>query len=135
MALLGQHPGHGQTEVGAEHVINVGTTDVSDLSTSGEDDFVVEGVEGELQEGHHHQLEGLDLANQGAEGDEDGGYTEQGVHHGINIEFHVVPLANRVGHDHLVEKALGENVPLNGDRGDQHRKANSTQSVAFHKGH
>eukprot|EP00974_Lingulodinium_polyedra_P059868 5770546-Lingulodinium_polyedra.AAC.1 len=68
-------------------------------------------MEDELKEGHDDELRGLDLADDGAEGDEHGGDAKESVHQRVDVQVNIMPVV--LGGEvvvvvHLVEEGLAE---------------------------
>eukprot|EP00975_Prorocentrum_lima_P046158 9654259-Prorocentrum_lima.AAC.1 len=50
-------------------------------------------MEDELKEGHDDELRGLDLADDGAEGDEHGGDAKESVHQRVDVQVNIMPVS------------------------------------------
>jgi hypothetical protein len=90
---LAQHHGHGQTEVGAEHVDLDGASGVRRVDGGAvQEQALVEGVEDALEQGHDHQLQRVGLADDGTEGDQQRRHLLQAVVQGEDVHVHKQPV-------------------------------------------
>lgn len=138
LGRAGQDHRDGEAEIGAEHVVRVGASDIGHLDCPLKDDLVVERMEDQLKESHDDELRGLDLADDGAEGDEHGGDAKERVHQRVDVQVDIMPVmlgGEVVVVVHLVEEGLAEGVPLQRDGREQHGEAHGAQAVRLHEGH
>eukprot|EP00981_Chlorochromonas_danica_P015822 scaffold14705_cov249-Ochromonas_danica.AAC.3 len=138
LGRTGQNHRDREAEISAEHVVSIGASNIGHLNRPLKDDLVVESMEDELKEGHDDELRGLDLADDGAEGDEHGGDAKESVHQRVDVQVNIMPVV--LGGEvvvvvHLVEEGLAEGVPLQGDGREQHGEAHGAQAVSLHEGH
>ena len=92
LLLLVEDPGHGQTEVGSEHVDKDCVTGIHCIEVVPADDLVDDEDDG-LHDGHDDQLDGGGHSEHHSKGDEDSGGGEVSGDHGAHVDVDEGPTA------------------------------------------